>query len=68
MHDTVIRGGTIVDGTGGAPFVGDVAIDGGMVTAVGAVEAGVEVPPTESSRGTRRLRGRRGSSQAAICS
>ena len=28
MHDIVIRGGTIVDGTGKAPFSGDVAIDG----------------------------------------
>ncbi len=35
MHDLVIRGGTIVDGTGRAPFVGDVAIDAGLVTAVG---------------------------------
>jgi len=35
MHDLVIRGGTIVDGTGKPRFVGDVAIDGGRVTAVG---------------------------------
>ncbi len=34
-HDIVIRGGLIVDGTGGEPFVGDVAIDGGIITAVG---------------------------------
>jgi N-acyl-D-amino-acid deacylase len=27
MHDIVIRGGTILDGTGAAEFVGDVAID-----------------------------------------
>jgi N-acyl-D-amino-acid deacylase len=26
MHDTVIRGGTIIDGTGEAAFTGDVAI------------------------------------------
>jgi N-acyl-D-amino-acid deacylase len=37
MHDLVIRGGTIVDGTGGAPFSGDVAIDGGLITLVGKV-------------------------------
>ena len=37
MHDVVIRGGTIVDGTGGEPFAGDLAIDGGKITAVGAV-------------------------------
>ncbi|MFT7583017.1 MAG: N-acyl-D-amino-acid deacylase [Myxococcota bacterium] len=36
MHDLVIRGGTIVDGTGAPRFTGDVAIDGGIITAVGA--------------------------------
>lgn len=35
MHDTVIRGGTIVDGTGQPAFTGDVAIDGAQITAVG---------------------------------
>src|ERR1700726_4131383 len=35
MHDIVIRGGTIVDGTGKAPFSGDVAIAGGRIAAVG---------------------------------
>jgi N-acyl-D-aspartate/D-glutamate deacylase len=35
VHDLVIRGGTVVDGNGGAPFVGDVAIDAGVITAVG---------------------------------
>jgi hypothetical protein len=28
MHDLVIRGGTIVDGSGRPPATGDVAIDG----------------------------------------
>src|SRR5690606_25904790 len=37
MHDLVIRNVTIVDGTGAARFVGDVAIDGGHITAVGQV-------------------------------
>ncbi|MEN6542865.1 amidohydrolase family protein [Parvibaculum sp.] len=37
-HDLVIRGGKIVDGTGNAPFIGDVAIDGGKISAVGKVE------------------------------
>ncbi len=40
MHDLVIRGGNIVDGTGAVPFVGDVAVTNGVVTAVGTV-AGV---------------------------
>ena len=37
MHDLVVRGGTIVDGTGAEPFEGDVAIDGGVVALVGRV-------------------------------
>ena len=35
MHDTVIRGGTIVDGTGKQAFTGDVAIDGDRIAEVG---------------------------------
>ena len=35
MHDIVIRGGTIIDGTGKAAFTGDVAIDGDRIAAVG---------------------------------
>jgi N-acyl-D-amino-acid deacylase len=35
--DLVIRGGTIVDGSGAAPFEGDVAIVGDRITAVGKV-------------------------------
>lgn len=37
VWDLVIRGGTVVDGSGGEPFVGDVAILGGTIAAVGAV-------------------------------
>ena len=37
-HDIVIRGGNIIDGTGSEAFVGDVAIDDGLITAVGTVE------------------------------
>ena len=37
MHDLVIRGGTVVDGSGGAPFQADVAIDGGLISLVGQV-------------------------------
>ncbi len=38
MHDLVIRHGTVVDGTGSPSFTGDVAIDGGRITAVGTVD------------------------------
>lgn len=37
-YDLVIRGGTIVDGLGGEPFVGDVAVRDGVIASVGAVE------------------------------
>ena len=35
MHDLIIRGGTVVDGTGAAPRVADVAIRGDKIVAVG---------------------------------
>jgi N-acyl-D-amino-acid deacylase len=35
MHDIVIRGGVIVDGSGAAPFGGDLAIDGDRIVQVG---------------------------------
>ncbi len=39
MHDLVIRGGMVVDGTGAAPFRADVAVDGGLIVAVGNIDA-----------------------------
>src|ERR1044071_3800554 len=36
-YDLVIRNGTIYDGTGTAPFRGDVAVDGDRIAAVGAL-------------------------------
>ena len=38
MFDTVIRGAQIVDGDGGAPFSGDIAIQDGLIQAVGRVD------------------------------
>ena len=49
MHDIVIRGGTIVDGTGAPAFTGDVAIDGDRIAAVGG-KAG---PARREHRGRR---------------
>ncbi|OBA85887.1 amidohydrolase [Mycolicibacterium elephantis] len=37
-YDLVIRGGTIVDGLGGEPYVGDVALSNGVIAAVGTVD------------------------------
>jgi N-acyl-D-aspartate/D-glutamate deacylase len=37
MHDLIIRGGTVVDGSGAERFQGDVAINDGTITEVGEV-------------------------------
>ncbi len=37
MHELVIRGGTVVDGTGVAAVTADVAVDGGVITEIGRV-------------------------------
>ena len=34
-HALIIRGGTIVDGTGSEPYVGDIGIDSGKITRIG---------------------------------
>ena len=49
MHDLIIRGGTIVDGTGASKKTGDIAIDNGMITAMGKVgQVIVRSMPTDS--------------------
>jgi len=35
MHDLVIRNGRIMDGSGSAAFTGDIAVDAGIISAVG---------------------------------
>ena len=41
MFDVVIRGGTVVDGTGGPGVPADVAVAGGLIAAVGDLAEGV---------------------------
>ncbi|MDT5316779.1 MAG: N-acyl-D-amino-acid deacylase [Mycobacterium sp.] len=47
-YDLIIRSGTIVDGLGGEPFVGDVAVSDGIIAAIGTVagEAAREIDAT----------------------
>ena len=45
-YDLILRGGNIYDGSGGAPFIGDIAIDGDKIVALGDIGdaiAGVEI-------------------------
>ena len=51
MHDLVIRGGTVVDGTGTAPRAADVAVDGGLISKVGVVSSPL-TPSTVMKFGT----------------
>ena len=37
MHDLLIKGGTLVDGTGDAPRTADVAVSDGVVSEVGKI-------------------------------
>ena len=43
VYDLVIRGGSIVDGTGNAPFVADIAVIGGIIVAIGSGLSGHDV-------------------------
>ena len=38
MHDLIIRGGSIVDGTGSQAYSGDIAVDSGQIVQVGEVD------------------------------
>jgi N-acyl-D-amino-acid deacylase len=37
QYDTILRGGTIYDGSGGSPFIGDIAIRGDEIAAIGDI-------------------------------
>jgi len=39
QFDLVIRGGTIVDGTGAQPYVADIGVKDGVITQIGAISA-----------------------------
>ena len=43
MHEVTIRGGLVVDGSGGEPYRADVGIDGGRITAIAEGLEGHEV-------------------------
>ena len=37
--DLIVRGGTVIDGSGGAPYQADVAVDGGKIVEIGRISA-----------------------------
>ena len=38
MYDIIIRGGSLIDGTGAEPVLGDLAIKNGLIAAMGQVD------------------------------
>ena len=49
VHDLIIKGGTLVDGTGAPPRVADVAVDYGRITDVGQIRAVRPGPSTPTA-------------------
>jgi N-acyl-D-amino-acid deacylase len=47
--DVVIRGGTVVDGTGAAPMRADVVVEGGRVTSIGTVQGSMDAEELEAT-------------------
>ena len=37
-YDLLIRGGTVYDGSGGPPYVADLAVDGDRIVAIGRLD------------------------------
>lgn len=48
-YDLIIRGGTVYDGLGGEPFVGDVAISGDKIAAVGDLASATAADEIDAS-------------------
>ena len=55
MYDLIIRGGTIVDGSGAAPYRGDVAIKGDRIVAVGPMNGHISGPARREIDATGKL-------------
>src|SRR5688572_22758298 len=51
MFDLLIRGGTVVDGTGAAPRAAEVAVRDGRIEAVGAIPAEAQAARTIDAAG-----------------
>jgi len=49
-YDLILRNGTIYDGSGGAPFVGDVAVNGDTIAAVGKLHGTLARKEIDASR------------------
>ncbi len=48
-YDVIIRGGTIYDGLGGAPYVGDIAISGDRIAALGDLDGATAAAEVDAS-------------------
>lgn len=52
-YDLILCGGTIVDGSAGQPFIGDVAIAGGQIAAIAQLERLASMVAQEGARALR---------------
>ena len=53
MFDLIIRGASIIDGTGRAAYTGDAAVSDGRIAAVGELGAAALRPGSSTSTATR---------------